>query len=113
MSFWSNYCSTRILTKICVMLNFLISIPKNGALKKETIHDPESKLKIKVIDLLKSKFTPKKGEVRYFVTSGNEALAFETEGYTKKHHTLLILQMISWYCVYLGLLEARIHPNWP
>jgi hypothetical protein len=95
------------------MLNYLISIPKSGALKKETIHDPESKLKIKVIDLLKSTFTPKKGEVRYFVTAGDETLAFETEGYSNKHRNLLILQMISWYCVYLGLLEAQIHTNWP
>ena len=96
-----------------MMLNYLISIPKSGALKKETIHDPESKLKIKVFDLLKSKFIPKKGEVRYFVTAGNETLAFETEGYNNKHRNLLILQMISWYCIYLGLLEAQIHSNWP
>ncbi|MDB5144168.1 MAG: hypothetical protein JWQ66_2881 [Mucilaginibacter sp.] len=96
-----------------MMLNYLISIPKNGALKKETIHDPESKLKIKVFDLLKSKFIPKKGEVRYFVTAGEETLAFETEGYNNKHRNLLILQMISWYCIYLGLMEAQIHSNWP
>ncbi len=95
------------------MFNYLISIPKNGASKKETIHDPETKLKIKVFDLLKSKFSPKRGEVRYFVTAGDETLAFETEGYNNKHRNLLILQMISWYCVYLGLLEAQIHPNWP
>ena len=95
------------------MFNFLISIPKNGAFKKETIHDPESKLKIKVFDRLISKPAPAKGEVRYFVTAGDETLAFETEGYTKKHRNLLILQMISWYCVYLGLLEAQIHANWP
>jgi hypothetical protein len=95
------------------MLNYLISIPKNGTLKKETIHDPESKLKIKVFDLLKSKFRPKRGEVRYFVTAGDETLAFETEGYNKKHRNLLVLQMISWYCVYLGLLEAQIHTTWP
>jgi hypothetical protein len=95
------------------MLNFLISIPKNGAFKKETIHDPESKLKIKVIDLLKSKFIPKNGEVSYFVTAGEETLAFETEGYTTKHRNLLVLQMISWYCVYIGLIEAQIHANWP
>jgi hypothetical protein len=96
-----------------MMLNFLISIPKNGTSKKETIHDPKSKLKIKVFDLLKSKFTPKKGEVRYFVTAGDETLAFETEGYNNKHRNLLILQMISWYCVYLGLIEAQIHSNCP
>jgi len=95
------------------MLNYLISIPKNGALKKETIHDPETKLKIKVFDLLGSKFRPKQGEVRYFVTAGGETLAFETEGYCKNHRDLLILQMISWYCVYVGLFEAQIHANWP
>lgn len=95
------------------MFNYLISIPKNGAAKKETIHDPETKLKIKVFDLLKSKFSPKQGEVRYFVTAGEETLAFETEGYTNRHRNLLILQMISWYCVYLGLFEAQIHANWP
>jgi hypothetical protein len=95
-----------------MMLNYLISITKRGDLKKETIHDPESKLKIKVFDLLKSKFKPKKGEVSYFVTAGDETLAFETEGY-KEHRNLLILHMISWYCLYLGLMEARIHPNWP
>jgi hypothetical protein len=96
-----------------VMINYLISIPKNGNLQEETIHDPESKLKIKVVDLLKSKFRPKQGEVRYFVTSGDETLAFETDGYTNKHRNLLILHMISWYCVYLGLLEAQIHTTWP
>ena len=96
-----------------MMFNFLISIPNNGVSKKETIHDPESKLKIKVFDLLKSKVTPKKGEVRYFVTAGNEKFAFETDGYNKEHRTLLILQMISWYCIYLGLMEAQIHSNWP
>jgi len=63
------------------MLNYLISIPKNDVAKKETIHDPETKLKIKVFDLLKSKFRPKQGEVQYFVTAGDETLAFETEGY--------------------------------
>ena len=95
------------------MFNFLISIPKNGALKKETIHDPESKLKIKVHDRLISKSAPAKGEVRYFVTAGDEKLAFETEGYTKKHRHLLVLQMIAWYCSYLGLLEAQIHASLP
>ncbi|MBV8389452.1 MAG: hypothetical protein JO080_06610 [Mucilaginibacter sp.] len=95
------------------MLNYLISIPKNNALKKETIYDPETKLKIKVFDLLKPKHRPKPGEVRYFVTAGSETLAFETEGYSKKHCDLLILHMISWYCVYVGLLEAQIHTNWP
>ena len=95
-----------------MMLNYLISTTKNGPDKKETIHDPKSKLKNKVFDLLRSQFRPQRGEVRYFVTAGNETLAFETDGY-KQHQTLLILHMISWYCVYLGLIEAQIHANWP
>jgi len=95
-----------------MMLNYLISTTKSGSSKKETIHDPESKLKIKVFDLVKSTFRPKKGEVQYFVTAGRERIAFQTEGY-KKQKNLLILHMISWYCVYLGLMEAQIHANWP
>jgi hypothetical protein len=94
------------------MSNYLISIANNEALKDETIHDPESKLKVKVYNLLKSHFKPSKGEVRFFVTAGEETLAFETKGY-KKHRKLLILQMISWYCIYLGLIEAQIHPSLP
>ena len=95
-----------------MMLNYLISTTKSGSSKKETIHDPETKLKIKVFDLVKSTFRPKKGEVQYFVTSGRERIAFQTEGY-KKQTNLLILHMIAWYCVYLGLMEAQIHANWP
>ena len=94
------------------MLNYLLSISKTEAHKDEIIHDPGTKLKVKVIDLLKSTFTPSKGEVLYFVTSGQETLAFETKGY-KKHRQVLILQMISWYCIYLGLLEAQIHSSLP
>jgi len=94
------------------MLNYLLSISKAEAQKDGTIHDPGTKLKVKVIDLLKSTFTPSKGEVQYFVTAGEEALAFETKGY-KKHRKVLILQMISWYCLYLGLLEAQIHSTLP
>jgi len=94
------------------MLNYLISFGKTGADKRETIHDPESKLKIRVIDAIKSKFTPKKGEIQYFVTAGNKTLAFETEGY-KKHRNVLILEMIAWYCMYLGWMEAQIHASWP
>jgi hypothetical protein len=98
---------------ISVMSNYLISIVNNNeTLKDEIIHDPSSKLKVKVVDLVKSKLTPSKGEIRYFVTSGDETLAFETKGY-KKHRKLLILHMISWYCLYLGLIEAQIHANWP
>ncbi len=95
-----------------MMLNYLISTTKSGTDKKGTIHDPKSKLKIKVVDLLRSQFKPRRGEVRYFVTAGNQTLAFETDGYNK-HKTLLILHMISWYCVYLGLIEAQIHSTWP
>lgn len=94
------------------MSNYLISISKTEAIKDGTIHDPESKLKVKVFDLLKSRFKPSKGEVRFFVTSGEETLAFETKGY-KKQRELLVLQMISWYCLYLGLLEAQIHSSLP
>ncbi|RYZ94888.1 MAG: hypothetical protein EOP47_26915 [Sphingobacteriaceae bacterium] len=94
------------------MSNYLISISNNEALKDGVIHDPQTKLKVKAFDFLKSTFQPSKGEVRFFVTANGEVLAFETKGY-KKHRELLILQMISWYCSYLGLFEARIHPNWP
>jgi hypothetical protein len=94
------------------MSNYLISINGDTTAKDETIHDPITKLKIKAIDLLKSTFTPSKGEVRYFVTAGDETFAFETKGY-KKQRKLLILHMISWYCMYLGLIEAQIHSTLP
>lgn len=93
------------------MTNYLLSIPTE-TIQKGTIHDPKSKLKVKVFDLLKSRFTPSSGEKRFFVTTGNETFAFETKGY-KKHRELLILQMIAWYCLYLGLIEAQIHTNLP
>ena len=94
--------------KYCTMSNYMISISNADMLRDGTIHDPGSKLKVKAYDLLKSRFKPSRGEVRFFVTAGNETLAFETEGY-KRHRQLLILQMISRYCVYLGLFEAHIH----
>jgi hypothetical protein len=94
------------------MSNYMISISNADVLRDGTIHDPRSKLKVKAYDLLKSRFKPSIGEVRFFVTAGNETLAFETEGY-KRHRQLLILQMISRYCVYLGLFEARIHSTFP
>jgi hypothetical protein len=94
------------------MSNYLISISNNEAPKDGTIHDPNSKLKVKVFDLLKSRFKPSKGEVQFFVTAGDETLAFETKGY-KKQRKLLILQMIAWYCIYLGLIEAQIHSSLP
>ena len=93
------------------MPNYFISISKEQPLKNGTIHDPNSKLKVKACDL-KSTFKPSKGEVSFFVTAGPETLAFETKGY-KKHRELLILQMISWYCIYLELFEAQIHSTLP
>ena len=94
------------------MVDYLISIPISEKVENETIHDRESKLKVRVFDLLKSKFTPHKGEKRFFVTDGKKTLAFETQGYNK-HQVVLILHMISWYCIYLGLMEAQIHATWP
>jgi hypothetical protein len=94
------------------MSNYLLSISTDEVLKDSTIHDPATKLKVRVFDALRLKFKPSKGEVRFFVTAGTETIAFETRGY-KKHRELLILHMIAWYCIYLGLLEAQIHANWP
>ncbi|NCD69892.1 hypothetical protein [Mucilaginibacter agri] len=95
------------------MSNYLISISDDQeASKKGTIHDPGSKLKVTVFDLLKPNFKPRKGEVQYFVTNGPDTFAFETEGYQKQRH-LLILSMISRYCIYLGLFEAQIHSSLP
>lgn len=92
--------------------NYFISIAGSANANHGTIHDPRTKLKVKVIDLVKSKFRPKKGEIQYFVTTGKQKLAFETSGY-KSHKNLLILQMIAMYCMYLGLFEARIQSGWP
>lgn len=94
------------------MSNYLISITKNDAPIIGIIHDLKNKLKIKAIDLVKSTYIPNKKEIQFFVTAGNKKLAFETLGY-KKHCELLVLHMISCYCVYVGLLEARIHASWP
>jgi len=95
------------------MSNYLISIAKNEAANNGTIHDLHSKLKVKVFDLIKSKFKPSVGEVRFFVTAaGKQLLAFETKGY-KRQQELTILQMIASYCVYLGLMEAQIHASLP
>ena len=94
------------------MLNYLITLRNNGADKKGTIYDPESKLKIRVFNALTSPFRSRKGEVQYFVTAGDQTLAFRTEGY-KHHRTILILHMIAWYCVYLGLNGAQIHDSRP
>jgi len=94
------------------MSNYLLSISNNEVLKDSTIHDTGTKLKVRVFDSVKSKFKPREGEVRFFVTAGSETIAFETRGY-KRHRELLILHMISWYCMYMGLFEAQIHANWP
>ncbi|OOQ61104.1 hypothetical protein [Mucilaginibacter pedocola] len=94
------------------MSNYMISIANAEALKNATIHDPRSKLKVKAFDMLRSRFKPRKGEVQFFVTAGEETIAFETQGY-RRHRQLLILHMISWYCMYLGLIEAQIHSTWP
>ena len=94
------------------MANYLISTD-GGTATTDTIHDVESKLKVKAIDLLNSVFTPSKGEVRFFVTTGNQKIAFETRGY-RRHRQDLILHMISWYCRYAGWVEtATIHPTCP
>ncbi len=94
------------------MSNYLISISKNETMNDGIIHDPKSKLKVKAFDLIKERFKPSKGEMRFFVTAGDETLAFETQGYNK-HRQLLVLQMISYYCIYLGLIEAQIHSSLP
>ncbi len=94
------------------MSKYLISISQDKNLKSGTIHDPESKLKVKAFDMVKSTFEPQRGEVSYYVTAGGETIAFETKGYNR-HRKLLVLQMIAWYCLYLGLIEAQIHASWP
>jgi len=95
------------------MANYLISKKICGTTTADTIHDVETKLRVKAINLLNSVFTPCKGEVRFFVTAGDERMAFETKGY-RRHRKDRILHMISWYCVYAGLMEtAIIHATWP
>jgi hypothetical protein len=94
------------------MSNYLLSIPKTENITAGTIHDSKTKLKVKAIDLLKSTFIPSKGEVSYFVTAGKKMLAFETDGYDKQKK-VLVLQMVAWYCMYSGLLEAQIHSSLP
>ncbi|MDT3401815.1 hypothetical protein [Mucilaginibacter terrae] len=94
------------------MTNYLLSTSANPSQKLGTIHDPDTKLKVSVIDLSKSGFEASKGEVSYFVTDGTTQLAFETQGYGKQQK-VMVLQMIAWYCLYLGLLEAQIHSTLP
>ncbi|MBL4677099.1 MAG: hypothetical protein JKY70_12965 [Mucilaginibacter sp.] len=94
------------------MSNYMISIPNTAKQNNGTIHDRRSNLKVKAFDVFKSRIKQREGEVRFFVTAGDQTLAFETEGY-KRHRQLLILQMISRYCVYLGLMEAQIHSTYP
>jgi hypothetical protein len=111
MVFWSDDCPTDLVNQ-SVMSLYLISIPGNKAPSDGTIHDPNTKLKVKAFDVLRSGFKPSEGEVSFFVTSSHKKLAFETKGY-KKHRQLLVLQMIAEYCIYLGLMEAQIHSSWP
>ncbi|MEB0249189.1 MULTISPECIES: hypothetical protein [unclassified Mucilaginibacter] len=94
------------------MSNYMISIANTDQQTIGTIYDRRSKLKVKAFGLFRSHLKPREGEVRFFVTAGDETLAFETEGY-KRHRQLLILQMISRYCMYLGLIEAQIHSTYP
>ena len=95
--------------------NYFIAISPNSSEQKDTIHDAESKLKIGVFNLFNSAFKPKKGEVHYYVSDQHTdlLLAFETEGYQRKHKNLLVLDMIARYCVYLGFGEAIIHSTFP
>ena len=95
--FWFNNCSISI-DNTFTMQNYLLSINQNNTPTDAVIHDPGSKLKVKVCDLLRSTFSPSSGERRFFVTAGDETFAFETRGY-KKHRELHILQMIAWYCM--------------
>jgi hypothetical protein len=95
-----------------MMTNYFISIPRNSTINDGIIHDPDTKLKVGVFDLLKFKFKPRRGEKRFYVTAGDQTLAFETQGY-KRHRKLLILEMVAWYCMYLGLMEAQIHSDLP
>ncbi|WP_377110881.1 hypothetical protein [Mucilaginibacter litoreus] len=90
----------------------MISISNTDEQRNDIIHDRKSNLKVKAFDLFKSRMKQRDGEMRFFVTAGNQTLAFETEGY-KRHRQLLILQMISRYCIYLGLCEAQIHSSYP
>ncbi|PJJ84908.1 hypothetical protein [Mucilaginibacter auburnensis] len=95
------------------MANYLISSHPEGDIISDTIHDSETKLKVRAINLLQSVFTPSKGEVRFFVTTETEKIAFETKGY-RKHRQDLILHMISWYCAYAGWVNsAKIHLTLP
>lgn len=94
------------------MSTYLLSLSTNAAKQLGTIHDPDTKLKVTVTDLLLSPFKSSKGEVCFYVTDGAMQLAFETQGYSR-HRKVLILQMIAWYCHYLGLQEAKIHSTLP
>lgn len=96
------------------MQNYLISSFSGETSAADVIHDVSTNLKVHAIDLLNSAFTPSKGEVRYFVTAGENKMAFETKGYQKMHRQALILHMISWYCAYSGWVdEAIIHSSRP
>ena len=88
-----------------------ISTVKHGEAELQFIHSPDTKLVIGVVPLPQQQFNPLKGEVHYYAngTDGKSALAFQTQGYrTKVHKTLLILEMIAAYCLYLGFADAQI-----
>ena len=96
------------------MSNYLISSFPGETAATDVIHDVSTNLKVHAIDLLNSVFTPSKGEIRFFVTAGDNKMAFETKGYQKMHRQDLILHMISFYCAYSGWVdEAIIHTNRP
>ena len=94
------------------MPNYLISIPQDSDKVAATIYDKENKLKINAVETAKTTYKTAKGEVSFFVTTEKKILAFETKGYNK-HRQLLILQMIAWYCMYMGWVEAQIHATLP
>jgi hypothetical protein len=94
------------------MQNYFLSIPNDELPEEQAIHDRDTRLKLRVFNKASSVLAPKKGEVRYFITSGESIVAFETEGF-RKHGQVAILQMIAWYCLYRGMPDAAIHNNWP
>jgi hypothetical protein len=94
------------------MQNYFLTIPNDELMEDMTIHDLDEKLKVRVFDKAKSVFGPKKGEVRYFITAGDNIIAFETEGYNRQRQ-LNILNMIAWYCLYSNMPDAQIHESWP
>ena len=56
------------------MSNYLIAISRNKMGPNETIHDPDSKLKVKAFDLEHRKFKPSKGEIQLLCNFGQRNL---------------------------------------